>query len=97
MDGVNLLPYMTVGDGRRPHERLYWRFGEQSAIREGDWKLLKHAGGTQLFNLAEDIREKNDLAAKRPDKVKDLQAAYNQWNSELANPEWTRAGRRRRR
>ena len=23
-----------------PHETLYWRFGDQWAIRKGDWKLV---------------------------------------------------------
>ena len=52
----------------------------------------------QLFNLADDIGEKNDLAAKQPEKVKDLQAAYDAWNAQLEKPRWGggggRAGRR---
>jgi arylsulfatase A-like enzyme len=43
LDGVNLLPYLAGKDVQgRPHEALYWRFGEQMAIRRGDWKLVRY-------------------------------------------------------
>jgi arylsulfatase A-like enzyme len=42
LDGVNLLPYLEGKEKRPPHDVLYWRFGAQSAIRRGDWKLVRH-------------------------------------------------------
>lgn len=42
----------------------------------------------KLFNLANDIGEEHDLADEQPDKVKELQAAWNNWNSQLAEPGW---------
>lgn len=51
------------------------------SVHDGDWKLIRlfHAGENgqhrwELFNLAEDIGETNDLAAVRPDQVKKLDA-----------------------
>lgn len=46
----------------------------QSAIREGDYKLVKTWKNNQLelFDLSKDISEKNNLASKMPDKVKEL-------------------------
>ncbi len=41
LDGVNLLPYITGKNAGDPHEALYWRFGQQIAIRKGAWKLVK--------------------------------------------------------
>lgn len=41
LDGVNLLPYLLGEKKGPPHEALYWRFGQQMAIRMGDWKLVK--------------------------------------------------------
>src|SRR5207244_13565356 len=35
-DGVNLLPYVTGEKSGAPHEALYWRFGQQIALRAGD-------------------------------------------------------------
>lgn len=94
LDGVNLLPYLTGQNSGKPHETLYWRFGEQFAIRHGDWKLLKARDATApltapaLFNLASDIGEKNDLAATETAKRDELQALYAKWNAELEPPRW---------
>ena len=79
LDGVNLLPYLTGEAAGQPHETLYWRFGEQWAIRHGDWKLVVANGGSgkpELYNLADDIGESKDLAAPQPEKVKELQTLY---------------------
>ena len=98
LDGVNLLPHLTGTVKAPPHDRLMWRFSPQSAIRMGDWKLVRLGDGPpQLFNLAQDIAEKNDLAASQPDRVKQLEAAYAAWNAQLAEPRWQRAGAVRRR
>jgi arylsulfatase A-like enzyme len=99
LDGRNLIPYLLGETKGRPHDQLFWRFGDQTAIRSGDWKLVKTRGARtpHLYNLAADIGERNDLAAKHPDKVKELQAAYDKWNAELAGPKWARGGRVRRR
>lgn len=89
-DGVDLLPYVSGENKSAPHERLYWRFGQQIALREGDWKLVKVRGDTQprLYNLKADIGEKNDLAASEPDRVKAMQAAWDTWNATLIAPKW---------
>jgi arylsulfatase A-like enzyme len=93
LDGVNLLPYLEGKDSKPPHQVLYWRMGQQMAIRQGDWKLVRNdwegkLSGMQLYNLAADIGEKNDLTAKEPAKVKELEAAWQKWNAELAKPLW---------
>jgi arylsulfatase A-like enzyme len=41
-----------------------------------------------LIDLATDIGEKHDLAAENPDKVKELQTAWDAWNAQLAEPAW---------
>jgi len=86
-DGVDLIPYLKGSD--TPHEILYWRFGPQYAIRKDNWKLLKTANGKpELYDLAADISETNDLVEKNPEKVKELQAHYEAWNAQLAEPLW---------
>jgi len=110
LDGVNLLPYLKEGNTENPHQALFWRFGQQIAVRSGDWKLVKGAAGrgiqggpadrpasteeAQLYNLAEDIGETTDLSAKNPEKVKELAALWNGWNSELVAPKWLPSNRR---
>ena len=89
-DGVDLMPYLTGKSDGAPHETLYWRYGPQWAIRKGDWKLLKmpKSNEVQLYNLKDDIGEGTDLAAQKPDKVKELQADFDKWNAQLAQPLW---------
>lgn len=91
LDGVDLLPYLRGENAAAPHETLYWRFGDQWAIRHGDLKLVKsRIDGAQprLFDLASDIGEAKDLAAQRPDAVADLQTRWDAWNAEQAEPAW---------
>ena len=45
------------------------------AIRRGPWKLIPGQGAqakAELYNLADDLGETKDLAAKMPDRVKEL-------------------------
>jgi arylsulfatase A-like enzyme len=90
LDGANLLPLLEGKTDAAPHEALYWRFGVQYAVRQGDWKLVK-AGiddPVRLFNLAADLGEQNDLAAKEPEKAKQLQALWDKWNAGNESPRW---------
>jgi arylsulfatase A-like enzyme len=95
LDGVNLMPFLTGEKKSAPHEVLYWRFGQQTAIRKGDWKLVRGAGSQslQLFNLATDIGETNDLASKESAKFRELEADWKKWNAELVPPAWKPAPR----
>jgi arylsulfatase A-like enzyme len=89
LDGVNLLPYLTGEKTERPHETFYWRFGEQWAIRDGDWKLVVGNGGDragELYNLAEDRNESRNLAPEMTDKVRELKAKWDSWNADQAPP-----------
>ena len=90
VDGVNLLPFLKGEESGAPHDRLYWRSGLQTAIRQGDWKLVKATGvdSPQLFNLKSDIEEQNDLSSAEPEKVKELQTAWNAWSETLVAPKW---------
>ncbi len=75
LEGANLWPLLSQGHpvGART---LYWKTGEQSAVRIGDWKLVQsRSGAAELFHLSEDPYEKNDLAAKQPQKLSELKAA----------------------
>ncbi len=72
-----------------PHDKLFWRSGggAKFAVREGDWKLV---GGeetaTQLFNLAADVGENQDLADANPDVLNRLRQAYDDWNKDNIAP-----------
>lgn len=87
LDGVDLAPFLTGQNKARPHETMYWRFGEQWAIRHGDLKLVMSRGGSgkpELYDLAADMAESKDLAAARPEDTKKLQAMWDKWSAEQA-------------
>ncbi len=89
LDGVNLRPYLTGEKSEAPHKTFYWRFGNQWAVRHGDWKLVVANGGSgkpELYNLAADLSETKNLASEQPDKLNELQGLYDKWNAEQANP-----------
>jgi arylsulfatase A-like enzyme len=89
IDGVNLLPFLSETKTQPPHEALYWRYGVQSAIRRGKWKLLNDGKKpAQLFDLIADISETNNSADQHPDLVNELSMALKQWESLLAAPLW---------
>ena len=107
LDGVDLLPFVRGTVRGAPHDALYWRLFRHMAIRKGDWNLVRTMDGplvvadpptradladAQLFNLSEDIGERNNLASKHPGKVKELLDAWLRWNSELARPLWRPGG-----
>jgi arylsulfatase A-like enzyme len=93
LDGVDLLPIATGKSKTAPHEMLFWRFGLQSAVRKGKWKLIKQADQPQkLFDLSSDPAEANDLSEKNPDVKKELSEGLEKWDGELAKPLWQGRG-----
>lgn len=98
IDGVNLLSYLKGEDDSPPHDSLYWRFGQQMAIRQGDWKLVRYdpvvdgqqsrATEGKLYNLAIDIGESSDVIRGEPEKAKAMQAAWDKWNESNVAPLW---------
>lgn len=69
LDGVSILPTLigaeAAGGAQRQAPFLYWEIGGQTALRRGDWKLVrsKPAEAWQLYDLARDISERHDVAA----------------------------------
>jgi arylsulfatase A-like enzyme len=83
LDGKDIWPVLTAG-AKSPHEALLLcgMSPNWTAIRVGEWKLLAGGAentkkGVELYNLATDIGEKNNLAATHPEKVKELQDRLN--------------------
>lgn len=77
--GKSLLPIFDARQ-REPHEVLFWQFGSARAIREGDWKLVRH-GKTpwELYNLAEDKTELNNLADKHETMAASMAKRWDAW------------------
>jgi arylsulfatase A-like enzyme len=77
-DGVSVLSSWLTGK-TTPHPPLYWEFHEGGffqAARIGDWKAVRNGakGPLELFDLKNDLGETHDLAAQRPETVKEFEA-----------------------
>lgn len=92
LDGVNLIPYLSGAAAGSAHPELYWRMGDRRALRMGDWKIV-HAGRNQsweLYNLANDIGEADDLAREHPKQLARLRQRFDELNQEMEPAAWSR-------
>lgn len=74
-DGISFYETLTGNDAQqKKHEFLFWEFHETNmmAVRMGDWKLVVKNGNAQLYNLANDLHEDNDVAAENPVVVAEM-------------------------
>jgi len=91
LDGVDLVPFLTAAETGTPHETLFWRmFANQRAVRHGSLKLVWSGPAVRggLYDVVNDPGESRDLTKDRPEDVKKLQALYDAWNVQLAEPRW---------
>ncbi len=85
IDGVSFVPLLKGTGDSSKNRSLYWNFpngwgkpgpgfGASCTIRKGDWKLIYYYGTQkkELFNIAEDISEKQNLAEEYPDMLRRL-------------------------
>ena len=82
LEGTSLLPAMR-GE-QLPERAIGFEHQGARAYRQGDWKLvwskrMPHEIRWELYNLAEDRCETNDLAGKHPDRVQAMAAEWEQW------------------
>ena len=81
IDGVDIGPILK-GEKQELPRVLHWRFGDQWAIRKGDWKLID---GKALYDLGKDPTESKDLAEKHPEIVKELLRLNRQWTRDVGS------------
>ena len=91
LDGVSILANWTNPKATPKRDAIYWHYPLEKphflggisggAIREGDWKLIESfdTGKMELYNLAKDVGEKNNLAKKQPKLAERLQSQLVAW------------------
>ena len=88
IDGVNLTP-LLMNKGHIPERSLFWHYPHYSnqggfpsgAIRSDNWKLIERyeTGACQLYDLASDVGEHNDVSENHPEKVTLLRERLHHW------------------
>jgi arylsulfatase A-like enzyme len=89
IDGEDLRPYLQGSKEGRPHNKLYWRVDVRAAARMGDWKLIRLPDRpAQLYNLAEDPYEMQNVADAHPKKLRELYKGLFEWELQHTPPLW---------
>ncbi|HIJ52091.1 MAG TPA: sulfatase [Planctomycetes bacterium] len=95
LDGVSILPLLKNPKAELARETLYWHYplkkphflgGRSSgAIRDGSFKLIEFfdKDEVELYNLADDVAEKHNLAEKMPTKASELKKRLTAWRTEI--------------
>lgn len=93
LDGISLLNTIVKNQklergspifGYRAYEDLY------ASVREGDWKLLAYRSGKlELFNIASDPSESNEMATQKPDIVEDLKQKLVDWEVDVSMQQYS--------
>ena len=89
LDGVDV--WATIAEGKpSPRSEIVYNVEPfRGALRQGDWKLLWSTllpSSVELYNIAEDPSEKNNVAAAHPDKVASFQKRLNELATGSAKP-----------
>lgn len=91
IDGRDVFP-MVASSAPSPHESLYWEYGKQQAVRQGDWKLVlngkldfsrQEPESVFLTNLENDRNETRNVASSHKDKVKELRRLIDSYKADI--------------
>ena len=91
IDGISLLPALLGQVQTNRHEFLYWELHDHTfkqAVRMGDWKAVRSGtdGPLELYNLKNDLGEKNNVADKNPGVVAKIEDYLK--NARTDDPNW---------
>jgi len=93
MEGVSLRPALAGRAVARP-QPLFWEHEGNRAVRSGNWKLVStYPNEWELYDMAADRVERNNLAPSRPDVVNALAAEWDAWAKRANVDPWNGARR----
>jgi arylsulfatase A-like enzyme len=86
LDGVSMKKHIMLN--QEINDRLlFWEHNSNYAVRKNNWKLLKLIKNNkiELYDLSNDLQEKNDVSALHPDLVKELLYDIEKWKKDINN------------
>ncbi len=101
LDGESLVPLFRDSAANLTRDAIFqhfpgylgsgknqWRTTPVSLIQAGDWKLMEFLedGKLELYNLRDDLGETKNLAAKLPEKTRELHDRLVAWRKEISAP-----------
>jgi arylsulfatase A-like enzyme len=89
MEGVSLRPAFAGRSINRPHP-IFWEHEGNRAVRSGQWKLVsRYPDAWELYDIAADRVERNNVAPQHPDIVARLSAEWEMWAKRANVEPWT--------
>jgi arylsulfatase A len=83
IDGISLNSLLFRNE-KLPDRTLFWKMGNEIAVRNGPWKLVKIGDQPyELYNLDQDLGEENDLVESHPEISLNLWSGYLDWEKQV--------------
>jgi len=101
LDGTSLVPLFRDASANLQRDAIYqhfpgylgagngtWRTLPVALVQSGEWKLMEFMEDkrAELYNLKDDIGEKNNLAASDPDRAKAMLDKLHAWQTAIKAP-----------
>lgn len=86
LDGFNMLPVLQ-GQSPSPRKEMYWQRRGDKAVRFENWKWLKSAKGSGLFDLSTDVGETRDMSEEKPEMLKLMEDKFAVWRKTMDDTE----------
>lgn len=82
LDGFDMLPVLQ-GKMASPRKEMFWQRRADKAARFENWKWVESAKGSGLFDLSQDLGEKHDLSAEKPEVARDMRERFAAWRAAM--------------
>lgn len=79
IDGISLAPLLKGQSENWPDRMLFTRWGNRGSVRTQRWRAVTERKGWQLYDMAADPSQKNNIVTQNPEVVRKLRLAYESW------------------
>ena len=83
LDGFDMMPVLKGEARSRRNAMFWWSISGPRAARVGHWKWVREKDEEGVYDLSADISETNNLKEVRPEKYRELCAAWDGWWKEM--------------